>query len=312
MVAELLEEEIHRLGGRLQVVPVSLLSAVRDEWMKCVEQLQDTQMYQEMLKEYFDFTLGGKLGQVNSLILIALPSPPCYVELEFNSGIIEADIPPVYSSRDQQLEAVKEIVESLFVQHQLHSWPVVLPKKILAAIGGFGKYGRNNLLYVEGLGSCHRLTVFASDLVCEGDCNPAADRRMERCSHCSVCMRRCPTGAITESTAMINYDRCLTFYNEQEHPVAEWLQEEWHHSLIGCMRCQELCPANREVWKREKMAVFRKEKVQQILEKPDLEAVDQCLREKLTNISLHRYYPVLARNIKLLLKAKGLLNEILK
>ncbi len=307
MVAELLEKEINRLGGRLQVVPISLLSAVWEEWGKCEEKIQETRMYQDMLKDYFDFTLGGKLDRVNSLILIALPSPPCYVELEWGSGSIEADIPPVYIHRDQQLEAIKQLVKNLFDQHELHSWPVVLPKKILASINGFGKYGRNNLLYVEGLGSCHRLTVFASDLICREDSEPMTERQMERCSHCSICRRKCPTGAITETSAMIHHDRCLTFYNEQKHPLAEWLQEGWHHALVGCVRCQEQCPANREVWRREKMASFTKEEMQQILEEHDFDTIEKSLQDKLTELNLHRYYPVLSRNIKLLLKEKGLL-----
>jgi epoxyqueuosine reductase len=306
MVAEQLEREIHRLGGQLQVVPMSVLSTVREEWRKCVEQIQNTQMHQDLLENYFDFTLGDKLDQVNSLIIIALPSPPCYVELELESGRIEADIPPVYIHRDQQLETIKQLVANSFDQNQLHSWPVVLPKKILASISGFGKYGRNNLLYVEGLGSCHRLTVFASDLVCTDEMELSTQRRMERCSHCGICMRSCPTGAIAECTTIINHDRCLTFYNEREHLLAEWLQEDWHHTLVGCIRCQELCPANRGVWRREKLAAFSKAEVQQILEKQDFSTVDKELQDKLTELNLQRYYSVMSRNIKLLLKAKGI------
>jgi len=41
--------------------------------------------------------------------------------------------------------------------------------------------------------------------------------------------------------------RCLTWNNEHAADFPGWLLPEWHHTLIGCLKCQSVCPANRDV-----------------------------------------------------------------
>ncbi len=303
-VKELLNKEINRIGGKIKIVSVNILSEVKNEWDKCLGQLAKTNMYNKMLKNYFDFSLAA---EIKSLIIIALPSPPCYVELEWDSRKIEADIPPVYIYRNQQLATIKKIVSSIFAQYQLKSWPVVLPKKILAAIGGFGKYGRNNLLYIEEMGSCHRLTVFGSDLLCDDKIELASKLRMDRCSRCGVCIKQCPTGALARDNERIEVDKCLTFYNEMKDIMPQWLHDDWHHSLVGCTKCQEKCPENYGIWNRRKVGRFSNEETQMVINTKPFEALDVPLQNKLAELNLNRYYGVLSRNIMLLLKAKAII-----
>ncbi len=297
-VKDLLNKHISNMGGRIKIVPVEILSQVQNEWVKCLEQLEKTEMYNKMLKDYFIFSLPA---EIKSLILIALPSPPCYVEFEWDSVKIEADIPPVYIHRDQQLSMIKNVVSNVFEQYQLKSFPVVLPKKILAAISGFGKYGKNNLLYIEGMGSCHRLTVFGSDIICTEKIELAASLSMDRCSKCGLCIKQCPTGAISSNSKKIDADKCLTFYNERNEEMPQWLHNDWHNSLVGCIRCQERCPENRGLWNRKKVGSFSAEETQKILDHTPFELLDTALQDKLADLCLDRYYNVLARNIMLLL-----------
>jgi len=290
---ELLTKNINNLGGKIKTVSINILPLVR-------EQLEKTDLNNGMLKDYFDFSLDP---DIKSLVIIALPSPPCYIEIEWDFGIVEADIPPVYIYRDQQLSMIKETVSNVFERYYLKSWPVVLPKKILAAMCGFGKYGRNNLLYIEGMGSCHRLTVFGTDMICTEELELAADLRMDRCSQCGVCINQCQTGAIDREKTQIAADRCLTFYNERKDAIPEWIHHDWHHSLIGCIRCQEKCPANKGLWNRKKVAEFSYDETRSLLKSTAFEDLDMALQNKLTELNLYRYFDVLSRNISLFIRA---------
>jgi epoxyqueuosine reductase len=297
---DILTERINGVGGRIKTVSANILPQVRKEWTKCLEQLGNTDMYNKLLKDYFDLSLDP---DIKSLVIIALPSPPCYVEIELDSEIIEADIPPVYIHRDQQLSMIKKITGDVFKHYHLRSWPVVLPKKMLAAMCGLGKYGRNNILYIEGMGSCHRLTVFGTDMVCTDEIEYASDLRMERCSKCGVCIKQCPTGAVGRDSTLIDADGCLTFYNEMKCEMPEWIHDDWHNSLIGCIRCQEKCPANRGSWNRKKVGRFSGDETRMIMKAETFEALDAELRNKLAELNLDRYFHVLSRNISLLMRA---------
>ncbi|HEX3028203.1 MAG TPA: 4Fe-4S double cluster binding domain-containing protein [Clostridia bacterium] len=303
-VKSLLNENIYSIDGKIKIVSVSILSQVQKKWVKCLEQLEKTDMYNKMLNNYFDFSLAA---EIKSLIIIALPSPPCYVEIEWNSRNIEVDIPPVYIYRDQQLSMIKKIVSNVFEQYQLKSWPVVLPKKILAAMSGFGKYGKNNLLYIEGMGSCHRLTVFGSNMICTDEIELTSNLSMDRCNKCGVCIKLCPTGAIDRNSEKIVADKCLAFFNELNDTLPRWLHNDWHNSLVGCTKCQEQCPENQAVWNRKKIGSFSNVETQMIMKNTSFETIDVALQNKLTDLSLDRYFDVLSRNIMLLLKAKRLL-----
>lgn len=293
----LLAERINGIGGKMKIVPANILKHVQKEWVRCLDRLENTDMYHKMLKNCFDFSLDP---DIRSLVIIALPSPPCCIEVEWNGKVIEADIPPVYVHRDQQLSVIKKTVNDVFAPYQLTSWPVALPKKMLAAMCGFGKYGRNNILYIEGMGSCHRLTVFGTDMVCSDEIELAADLRMDRCSKCGICIKQCKTGAISSNGVQIDPDKCLTFLNETKGAMPEWIPRDWHNSLVGCIRCQERCPANKGAWNRQKVGKLSADETQAIMKTSAFDALDAALQNKLSALSLDRYFDVLERNISLL------------
>lgn len=296
----ILKQNIEKIGGRLKLIPSALLPRVEHDWLECMVSLEKTNMYCRMLHDYFDFSLSPN---INSLIIVALPSPPLYVDMEWESQTLKAVVPPAYLYRDRQLSAIKNITGSVLEEYKLHSYPVVLPKKMLAAMSGLGQYGRNNILYIPGLGSCHRLTVFASDLMAD-ETVIQEDIVMSRCAVCGVCTKKCPTGAIGRDGGIINADRCLTYHNEIGDPLAAWLQNGWHNSLVGCTRCQEFCPENRGLWNSQKAAPFSAEETRAIMENTAFDALDARLQAKLKDLCLDRYYGVLSRNIQLLINAE--------
>lgn len=66
------------------------------------------------------------------------------------------------------------------------------------------------------------------------------------CFHCGKCRSICPAGAIDETG--YHWEKCLRTYMEEDMP--EWVMEKMT-TLMGCELCQQVCPLNREVAKRE-------------------------------------------------------------
>ena len=128
---------------------------------------------------------------------------------------------------------------------------LVAPVAATSTPGGLGQYGRNNICYVPGMGSFHRLWAFYSDLVWQED-NWQEAQMMASCQNCSVCLRNCPTGAITSERFLLHAERCITFHNEQpgDVPFPTWMDPCWHNCLIGCSYCQNVCPQNKDFWHR--------------------------------------------------------------
>ena len=70
---------------------------------------------------------------------------------------------------------------------------------------------------------------------------------MEACESCTLCRESCPTGSITADRFLIHAEKCLGFLQEVEPQKPYWvqLQPDWDNALIGCMRCQSVCPVDK-------------------------------------------------------------------
>jgi len=123
----------------------------------------------------------------------------------------------------------------------------ILPHKTLAAHTGLVEYGRNNITYVPGFGSFHRLTSFFTNRELPDDWQEV--KLMERCAECGACHKACPTEAIADDRFLLHAELCLTYHNEMpaETPFPDYVSEDMHNAVVGCMICQRVCPANNKV-----------------------------------------------------------------
>jgi epoxyqueuosine reductase len=127
---------------------------------------------------------------------------------------------------------------------------------------------------------------------------------MERCRACEACRRHCPAGAITAERFLLRAERCITFHNEKPAnvPFPAWFDPAWQDCLLGCLRCQWVCPENRDVgqWVEDGVA-FTQAETALLLRGVPLEEIPGSTLEKMQRVHLDRYAATLPRNLGALL-----------
>ena len=223
------------------------------------------------------------------------------VRMTFASGdaAYPVIIPPTYATTaDDDVQALLEN-DLRSLGYRLEK--VRLPEKLLAVRSGLAAYGKNNITYVPEMGSFHRTLAFISDLPCHEDTWKESSV-LERCEHCNACATACPSGAIGSERFLLHAERCITFQNERPGPFADWINAAWHNSLVGCMICQKVCPANRKMtgWVEEGEA-FDDRETGLILESVPAERLPAPLVRKFNRRGMMDYYHLLGRNLRVLM-----------
>jgi epoxyqueuosine reductase len=239
--------------------------------------------------------------------VVAVPDPQIRFTFTWNGKRVPLIVPPTYlhwRRNDQQVEdALGEIVG--LVGYRVAR--AMLPKKLLAVRSGLAAYGKNNVTYVRGMGSFHRLVAFYSDLPCQQD-DWQEPKMMERCQKCSACLRHCPTGAITSERFLLHAERCITFHNEKpsDVPFPAWLDASWHNCLVGCLHCQSICPESKDylAWVEEGPE-FSAEETALLVEGVSLDQLPAETTRKLEQSDLADLLDVLPRNLKVIFERMG-------
>jgi epoxyqueuosine reductase len=264
--------------------------------------LFDEEFYRERLIYYFNFNPPKELRQVRSIIVVAVPQPQIEVIFNWKKESYHFIIPPTYIGYID--EEVRVLLDEVLSTEGYKTTRAVLPQKLLAVRSGLGFYGRNNICYVPGMGSFHRLMVFYSDLPCSED-SWQEPKMNESCEDCQNCLDSCPTGAIGTERFLLRAELCLTFHNEREKDFPGWLNPAWHHCLVGCLRCQEVCPRNSELlsWIETK-GEFSEEETSLLLKGLQLDKLPAETVKKLEELDLIEYLKIISRNLSVILKKK--------
>jgi epoxyqueuosine reductase len=295
-----LTESTGKQGFQVKIVSIGHVGELETEIMTRYQKgLLDPDLYDAYLAS-FDFACHQKLKDARSLIIVSVPQPQVRVVFKWEKNSYPVIIPPTYNFAidNDVADLLKADLEPQGYQLQ----KVRLPDKLLAVRSGLAQYGKNNISYVKGMGSFQRPVVFISDLPCEADSwgEPAV---LEQCEKCSACMKACPTDAIGSDRFQLYAERCLTFHNERSNDFPDWLSPAWHNCLVGCMICQKVCPANKDVVKWiEAGASFDDEETELILKGVSEERLPQETIEKLKKQGMMRYYDVLGRNLRALIE----------
>jgi epoxyqueuosine reductase len=122
---------------------------------------------------------------------------------------------------------------------------------------------------------------------------------MPACRNCHRCVEACPTGSLRSDRFLVEASRCLTYFNEREGAFPGWVETDWHNAVFGCMRCQEVCPANRNLIERSGLSplAFNESEAAAILQKTPLTELGPATRTKLHELCMDDDYQLLARNL---------------
>jgi epoxyqueuosine reductase len=233
---------------------------------------------------------------------VAVPTPQMKVTFHWQGECLPVIVPPTYASYTPRTERVQEELARWLAREGYRLAKPKLPLKTLAVHSGLAKYGRNNICFVQGMGSFLQLVGAFSDLPCENDAWGPPES-LDLCEKCVACQRKCPTGAIESDRFLLRADRCLTLHNEGEDDFADWIDPDWHHCLVGCMRCQSVCPENKDVkeWCEERCEFSERETALLI----DCVPIDRLPAEtaaKLKSLEINEEYRLLCRNLSMLIE----------
>jgi epoxyqueuosine reductase len=300
---KVLDEQLEAHGYRGKIVSTAHLKELQKEIETHHKKgLLDEELYDAYLAS-FDFECHQKLAKARSLIIVSAPQPQIQVTFVREDTSYPVIIPPTYNfSADDQ---VVDLLEAHLGPQGYRLQKVRLPEKLLAVRSGLAQYGKNNITYVKGMGSFHRPVVFISDFPCEAD-SWGEPKAIGQCEKCSACMKACPTDAIGSDRFLLHAERCLTFHNERANDFPEWLSPSWHNSLVGCMICQQVCPANKDVAKWiDAGAAFDREETALILNAVSDDRLPNETFAKLKKMDMMEYYDVLGRNLRTLIEQQA-------
>ena len=255
-------------------------------------------------QSFFEFKTDEDLPQIRSLFIISVPVPQFEAIFHWKNERISLLIPPTYLYGLNIVNQITELVNQLLKPSGYKAVYARIPQKIIAVHSGLAEYGRNNITYVSGMGSFHRLTTLYSDFPTEEN-NWQELKMMDLCKECSACTQKCPTGAIPSDRFLLRAERCITFHNELPPEIAfpDWFDPSWHNCLVGCLHCQKVCPANKKIidW-TEPGPEFSEEELNLILKGESIEELPVETRKKIEDFDLENYYEALPRNLGIFFK----------
>jgi epoxyqueuosine reductase len=295
--------QIEKQGKKARIVSVKHLSSLHQEINKW---RRNKEICEELDRNYlreFDFNTQANLSRPESVIIVASPQPITRIFFTVNKKSIPVVIPPTYCHSSD--EEVGNLLLRILKPVGFHVAKAILPLKSLAVHSGLAEYGKNNITYVRGMGSFFRLTAFYSDLPIQEDAW-IEHQTMERCLKCSACLKSCPTEAISSERFLLHAERCITFHNESQRDFPSWLDTSWHQCLVGCLRCQVICPENKGLrdWVENK-ETFSETETNQLLDRLPMNKLPARTVKKIEELYMMEYSEILPRNMRALFSNRG-------
>ena len=284
---------------KVGIVSVSRLHDLRNYMDNLYNQgIFDATFYEERLN-HFDYDITKVFANGQSIIIATKSQPICCVRFLYGGAGHDVIVPPTYDNITDKMAF--SILSEILEPEGYRFSKINLPEKLLLVFCGIAKYGRNNITYVDGMGSFHRPVVFITDAGLE-ELEWRNPESHEKCNKCKICFKYCPTGAIANDRFLLKAERCLTYHNERDFSFPEWIKSEWHNSLIGCMLCQNVCPLNKDyVGNIENVVSFSEQETLQILKNSPITDLSPGTTDKLKKLNLIPEYNLLGRNLSALI-----------
>ncbi len=151
-----------------------------------------------------------------------------------------------YERLREGLETIAEVIRAAGHTARVVADSNALVDRNAAWRAGLGWYGKNTNLLVPEAGSWFVLGAVVTDAVVDGGASPVPDG----CGACTACIDDCPTDAIV-APGVLDARRCIAWLVQAAEPIPVEFRAAVGDRLYGCDICQEVCPPNRLVDRRE-------------------------------------------------------------
>lgn len=281
------------------LIPINRLEHLKNELdsFKETENINNFQNW--ILEDLYNFELPKVQFTIKSILIVAIPHP-FYTDVEIcHNGYKFRCLSPVRADFEKTALALESISKK-------KSFKCIeakdLPLKRLAVQSGFAVYGKNNITYIDGLGSNFSYAAYFTNLPCN-DTTWVKVNHASICDACTICLKNCPTGAIGADNFLINNEICLSYMNESSEPFPKWLPKSVHHTLYDCLKCQITCPMNKEQSKvLGDPILFDESETNMLLSGTPFEGYSESLRKKAKYLGLNQWPDGIAKNIKALIE----------
>ncbi|WP_371805310.1 4Fe-4S double cluster binding domain-containing protein [Candidatus Lokiarchaeum ossiferum] len=256
--------------------------------------------------DYMEFNAPKDLPNAKSIVIMAVASQLGTIDIHHNSTVRKAFVPQNYYDMGPPIEKLIDIIQNDIIKEIGYNCVRTrLHLKMLAVRSGLAKYGRNNITYVDEMGSFYNLFAFFTDYeFAEDDWKEM--EMLKYCKTCNICLNNCPTGAIRPQEMVIDVKKCLPLYNEIPGEIPDWINNKAHNALMGCMRCQAPCPGNKKaIQNLRKFDDISAKSVDLILNRADKDEFQRIfgpIFDIVDEEGVEYFFPVFKRNLEAFLQ----------
>lgn len=293
---------------KYRTVSIEHLKEMRNDIDKLRQ--EDKLSHNKTFQSYIEnktFELPEEMPNAKYLIIVASYTKLAQITFNYNDSKQLAFLPPQYYDDGVTAEMIEDSLKKDVLKDS--KLPLIRAQgvlmKLTAVRSGLGEYGRNNICYVDEMGSFITLLGYFTEHEFAED--HWGDRQMmDYCKTCNICLKNCPTSAIREENFVIDVAKCVTLYNEVEGEFPEWIEPSVHNAMMGCLRCQYKCPGNILAVKDiVNLGELSKEETQMILDQKIPKDKLQTICDKLKMFEpkhAETMLPTISRNLRVLLK----------
>lgn len=117
----------------------------------------------------------------------------------------------------------------------------VLSDRAVAERAGLGYAAKNGFILNKDLGTWTYLGEMLTSIKL-----PVDSPVMDSCLDCTICIDRCPTGALV-GNGQLNSQKCISFLTQTKGFLPDEYRSKMGNRLYGCDTCQQVCPKNRGI-----------------------------------------------------------------
>jgi len=291
-------------GYKVKLSSIELLQVVLD---KLERRTISREIQVDFFARYFSsFTRWQDPGinGASSIIIIAKPRPAHTFKVEFRGKIRRFIFPPTYVRYQETFNEVLTDFKQHFEKDKFQITLLSAPLKSLAVHTGLVAYGQNNLTYIPDFGSYFQLIGIVTNLpVAQNDQDLNRQEVMaERCQTCQACVLACPLQAISSERFLLFAEKCYVSYSESPEPLPPGMKSPSPDCIIGCLKCQEVCPMNKGKLRYEDTGIyFTAAESEVIINNGTSSPLWKEIKGKLESLGLSEDYLIQLRNLRHLL-----------